>query len=310
MWPAFPASDYYGGSAPPGPFNGRCVYPAPLTRCQKGAGAATGRFPCSLLFARRSRSPTVSQRPRHRYAVDLPCDLHGRQMKTLRRVLAASVDSETHRARPRSARFRVGVKVQDVTTPVPHVLLSNTLAGPAPSGSANTSRLCQGCSHPFRHHPERTALSYAHPLRQADGGGLSPPLEHQRLTAQTVYLTDPRGRVDSRRVGGADVAMLVDWLLRSQGRHADGLVGISTAASARRCCYSPWLRATRLALRAARCAFCCCVVPRLSAGCSRGGHCWFLAFGAVLAPSGGEWTRFAVVDGGDRCGEDVLWWVR
>jgi len=25
------ASDYYGGSAPPGPFNGRRVYPAPLT---------------------------------------------------------------------------------------------------------------------------------------------------------------------------------------------------------------------------------------------------------------------------------------
>jgi hypothetical protein len=32
-------------------------------------------------------------------------------MKTLRGVLAASVYSETHRARPRSARFRVGVKV-------------------------------------------------------------------------------------------------------------------------------------------------------------------------------------------------------
>jgi len=29
------------------------------------------------------------------------------------------------------------------------VLLSVTLAGPAPSGSADTSRLCQGCSHPY-----------------------------------------------------------------------------------------------------------------------------------------------------------------
>jgi len=64
-----------------------------------------------------------------------------------------------------------------------------------------------------------------------------------------------------------------------------------------------------LLLGAAGGAFCCFVVPRLSGCCSRGGHCWFLVFGAVLAASGGEWTRFAVVDGGDRCGEDVLWRV-
>jgi len=29
MWPAFPTSDYYGGSAPPDLFGGRCAYPDP-----------------------------------------------------------------------------------------------------------------------------------------------------------------------------------------------------------------------------------------------------------------------------------------
>ena len=132
----------------------------------------------------------MSQRPRHRYAVDLPCDLHDRQLKTCREVLAASVNGETLRVRPKSARLESVSRLKDVTTPVPHVLLSITLAGPAPSGSADTSRLCQGCSHPIRHHPDTTALSYTQPLRRPGGAGLPPPLEHQRLTAQSFDLTD------------------------------------------------------------------------------------------------------------------------
>ena len=37
----------------------------------------------------------------------------------------------------------------------------------------------------------QAALSYSGLLRQATGEGLSPPLEPQRLTAQTKFLTDP-----------------------------------------------------------------------------------------------------------------------
>ena len=48
-------------------------------------------------------------------------------------------------------------------TPVPRVLLSITLAGPAPSGSTGTSRLCQGRSRPPRHHPDQAALSFNNP---------------------------------------------------------------------------------------------------------------------------------------------------
>jgi hypothetical protein len=79
-----------------------------------------------------------------------------------------------------------------LTTSVPRVLLFATLAGPTPSGSTNPSRLCQGCSRPPRHHPDQAALNYIDLLRQAEGGGLSPPLETQRLAAQKGMITPIR----------------------------------------------------------------------------------------------------------------------
>ncbi len=96
----------------------------------------------------------------------------------------------THRTRPRSARFEPVYVLKDLKTPVPCVLLSATLAGPAPSGSADTSRLCQGCSRPPRHHPDQAALSFTALLRQDGGEGLSPPLEQQRPLRRVAQ---PRG---------------------------------------------------------------------------------------------------------------------
>src|SRR5215469_17841696 len=88
--------------------------------------------------------------------------------------------------RPAQIRqVRAGVPDEGRKTPVPGVLLSATLAGPAPSGSTGASRLCQGCSRPPRHHADQAALSYSNLLRQATGEGLSPPHGQQRLTAQT-----------------------------------------------------------------------------------------------------------------------------
>ena len=105
--------------------------------------------------------------------------------QTLPEVSAATAHDGTHRARPVSARFEPMSKLKDVTTPVPRVLLSATLAGPAPSGSTDTSRLCQAApslgttrtSRLLGHHPDQAALSYSDVLRQAAGEGLSPPLE-------------------------------------------------------------------------------------------------------------------------------------
>src|SRR6185437_6095018 len=60
MWPAFPAPDYYGGSASPRPFSGRCAYPG--TRAGRAPpGTATRWIPCSLLSACRRRSPALPQ---------------------------------------------------------------------------------------------------------------------------------------------------------------------------------------------------------------------------------------------------------
>jgi hypothetical protein len=81
---------------------------------------------------------------------------------------------------PRPAQIRqvrAGGVCEGRKAPVPLVLLSATLAGPAPSGSAGTSRLCQGCSRPPRHHPDQAARSFTALLRQDGGEGLSPPLE-------------------------------------------------------------------------------------------------------------------------------------
>ena len=57
---------------------------------RRRAGRDPGRFPCSLWFARRRRSPTMSLRHRHEYAADLPRGLPGRLMPTAREFPATT----------------------------------------------------------------------------------------------------------------------------------------------------------------------------------------------------------------------------
>jgi hypothetical protein len=63
-------------------------------------------------------------------------------------------------------QVRAGAASRGGHTPVPRVLLSVPLTGPGPSGGTGPSRLCQGCSHPPRHHPDQAALSSTVPLRR------------------------------------------------------------------------------------------------------------------------------------------------
>jgi hypothetical protein len=132
----------------------------------------------------------VSQRHRHRYAADLPCGLPGLLKESSREVPAANDPAGRTAPGPYPPDLSRSTLIKDVRTPVPCVLLFATLAGPAPSGSAGTSRLCQGCSHPPRHHPDQAALSFTALLRQDGGEGLSPPLEQQRPLRQVAQ---PRG---------------------------------------------------------------------------------------------------------------------
>jgi hypothetical protein len=64
MWPAFPTSDYYEGSAPPRA-NSR------QRACPRQAGSP-GWFPRSSPTDRRGRRPAFPLQPRHEYAADLP----------------------------------------------------------------------------------------------------------------------------------------------------------------------------------------------------------------------------------------------
>jgi hypothetical protein len=100
---AFPGSEYYGGSAPPGPVSGRRACPGQQAGCPP-PGAATRRFPCSLLLARQVRSPALPQRHRHGYAAGLPRGLPARPMKTPPEVPAAG--RSPRRCAPRPAHIR------------------------------------------------------------------------------------------------------------------------------------------------------------------------------------------------------------
>jgi hypothetical protein len=153
-------------TAPPhsGPIGCRCAQPQPPAGGGR-SGQDPERFPCSLWFAQRRRSPTMPLRPRRGYAAAFPRSLPGSSCPPPREFPATTRD----RCAPHPAQIhqvRAGAASRGCHTPVPHVLLSVTLAGPRPSGSTGPSRLCQGCSHPPRHHPGQAAPSFTALLRQ------------------------------------------------------------------------------------------------------------------------------------------------
>ena len=136
---------------PPHPASSADDAPAPAPPLDTvRSGANTGWFPRSLLSIRDRRRPALPLRHRHGYAAGFHRDL--------------PVESQTHRPRsspppparggcaPQSSPDPPGLELAHVLeglyTLVPCVRLCPTLAGPAPSGSAGTSRLCQGCFPP------------------------------------------------------------------------------------------------------------------------------------------------------------------
>src|SRR3954454_3554515 len=71
MWPAFPASDYYGGFATSRPAEPTTNRPAADPE-GRPTGTSPGRFPRSPHTGRRGRCPTLPLRHRHEYAADIP----------------------------------------------------------------------------------------------------------------------------------------------------------------------------------------------------------------------------------------------
>ena len=164
----------------------------------------TGWFPRSLCSVRRGRSPAIPLRHRHGYAAvlhrGLPTD-----KRNPSRSSRPCVRSGAHRTQPRSTRFELVDVSRGLTTLVSRVLLFVSLAGPAPSGGAGTSRRCQGCSHPSRHLPDPAAPSFTVLLRQERRCRYHTPtriISASRRTRVQVEPDDVDDLVDELRVGG------------------------------------------------------------------------------------------------------------
>lgn len=179
-WTAFPPSDYYGSSAPsrPGrqamhpagsPAAGRGTIPAGPRRFLRSlqnpsTGSAPSYAPAPSPRLRRSPSPWPPDR-RHHPAQEFP-------------DVAAEAPTRVRSAtRPIPARLGVGgLDLRGFQPLVPLVCLSVLLAGPAPSGSAGTSRRCRGLlRHPSPCRPGRPSSSFLSPLRRTESGALPSP---------------------------------------------------------------------------------------------------------------------------------------
>jgi hypothetical protein len=180
---ALPGSEYYGGSAPPqagrptaGPArtsalgaHGRASRDGSRVHCDSLGEGGAQLCPCGIATA----TPQPFTMASRQTSISPPGSSPSR--------------NEGNGCAPLPALIRqvgAGKPLRDVMTLVPRVLLSATLAGPAPSGSTDTSRLCRGCSHPPRRFPGQAAPSFAALLRQGQRWKVSHlHSNRQRLTA-------------------------------------------------------------------------------------------------------------------------------
>jgi hypothetical protein len=107
MWPAFPASDYYGSSAPSPRHQPTTAFP-PVSRLLAGEGTA-GMVPTFTLEPfdwRGARAMPLQHR--HGYAAGLPRDLLVQRHQPTEEFSAQDVRMRAA-AQPRSARFELVV---------------------------------------------------------------------------------------------------------------------------------------------------------------------------------------------------------
>jgi hypothetical protein len=144
MWPAFPSSDYYGPPSHPKTISRQRACPSPPWL--GGGRGDLGWFPRSPCTVRRGRRPAMPLHPRHEYAAGLP---RGLVVGTGSRLRSPGVQITALRVRCCPAHIHqvgTGSNVKEVQ-PLVHLRCAfpSLLAGPGSSGSADPSRLCQGC---------------------------------------------------------------------------------------------------------------------------------------------------------------------
>jgi hypothetical protein len=188
MWPALPTAEYYGDSATPGRRQPTADLPAAVLAARRegrhpdashvhcvpvGRGGAQ-LFPGSLATGTPQAFPVASLVAKVvTFGVAATMILSG-----ARRALLTG---------PPSARFEPALPLAGVP-PLVHYALHRPalLAGPGPSGSADPSRRCQGCSHPAWRLPGRAALSFSRAATTAQRWVLSPHPVTQRLVAHPL----------------------------------------------------------------------------------------------------------------------------
>ncbi len=185
MWPAFPAPDYYGPSAPTRRHQ-------PATRlpydpcCGRGGGRRVGSHVHSR-FARRGRCPALPLRPRHAYPAALQ---RGLPAGDINRRRSFPHKAGTHRNPAQIRQVRAGgLLLRGFRTLVPHVHLPITLAGPKPSDGADPSRRCQGCFQPAGASPP-ARLPPASPARCDEPEAVA--FHHRTIRERLVALDVPR----------------------------------------------------------------------------------------------------------------------
>ena len=182
---AFPASDYYGPSAPSRAISRRRACPPPAWRRQRGD---PGRFPRSPCPDRRDRRPALPLQHRHEYAADLPRGLPTGPITGFGVAVTATarraLQSGPHP--PGSSRFTL----EGVPPLVPLVHLSVSLAGP---GTVWQCRRRPGVVRAASHPPRASRVR----LPSASPGCCDSP------TAESFHLRSdhmaPRGALRSDR---------------------------------------------------------------------------------------------------------------
>ena len=192
----------------PGPIGGRCTQPHPPAGRGR-AGQDPGRFPCSLRFARRRRSPTVPLRHRCGYAAVLPRSLPGSTCPPPQEFPGLITQAGTRRIQPTSTRFELAPHQGAVKRRF--LAYSSPSRLPDPGHLAVLTRPVVVRAAPALPGTTRIKLPSAPPpcCDRASGEGLPPPLEPQRLTAHARSASHRRDAATSgwrRHLGDRAVA--------------------------------------------------------------------------------------------------------
>ncbi len=144
MQTAFPSSDYYEGSAPSDVNSRRRACPKPAW--PDSTRATPDGSHVHSLPGRRVRCPTMPLRPRHAYAAVLRRGLPTSDMPPAREFPTNSGCAPLPSPDPPGSSWWADLSGLRTLVPLVHLLVS--LAGPASSDGADTSRRCQGCLPP------------------------------------------------------------------------------------------------------------------------------------------------------------------